>query len=166
MALTDNQRRFVDAKVRGASNKDAAEAAGYAAATASAAGSRLAKNPDILAELERRSRVKGRARKAQAEPPVDDPPADEQEGDEDNGEQLANLPHTNDPLTWLLALMNESKAKVFDRRNAAQAALPYIHGKKADQGKKEQKGAAAKEASKGRYAARPAPKLAVDNTKG
>ncbi|WP_208531296.1 terminase small subunit, partial [Pseudomonas aeruginosa] len=97
MALTDKQRRFVDAKVRGASNKDAAEAAGYAAATASAAGSRLAKNPDILAELERRSRVKGRARKAQAEPSVDDPPADEQEGDEDNGEQLANLPHTNDP---------------------------------------------------------------------
>ncbi|RAL78395.1 hypothetical protein CSC34_6499 [Pseudomonas aeruginosa] len=67
---------------------------------------------------------------------------------------------------WLLALMNEPRAKVFDRRSAAQKAVDYFHGKKADQGKKEQRGTAAKEASKGKFAARPAPKLAVDNTKG
>ncbi|WP_244233167.1 terminase small subunit, partial [Pseudomonas aeruginosa] len=41
MALTDKQRRFVDAKARGASNKEAAEAAGYAPSSAAVAGSRL-----------------------------------------------------------------------------------------------------------------------------
>ncbi|WP_374956783.1 terminase small subunit [Pseudomonas aeruginosa] len=53
MALTDKQRRFVDAKARGASNKEAAEAAGYAPSSAAVAGSRLAKHPDVVAELQK-----------------------------------------------------------------------------------------------------------------
>lgn len=152
MALTDKQRRFVDAKARGATNKEAAEAAGYAAATASAAGSRLAKNPQIVEALEKRARVKARSKRAEPEP---DPEIEGEQGcagDEGgSGEQLSNLPFSTDPLVWLLALMNEPKAKVFDRRNAAQAALPYIHGKKADQGKKDQQALAAKEVGKGRF---------------
>nr|WP_258530004.1 terminase small subunit [Pseudomonas aeruginosa] len=51
MALTDKQRRFVDAKARGASNKAAAEAAGYAPSSSAAAGARLAKHPEIIAAL-------------------------------------------------------------------------------------------------------------------
>ena len=70
---------------------------------------------------------------------------------EADGEFLSCLPSTDDPLVWLLALMNEPRAKVFDRRNAAQTAVPYIHGKKAEAGKKEQKAEAAKEAGKGKY---------------
>ncbi|MWK58720.1 hypothetical protein GO594_22285 [Pseudomonas otitidis] len=150
MALTEKQRRFVDAKAGGASNKEAALAAGYAASSASVAGSRLAKDPQIIQALDKRKRVK--ASKAAA-PPADPPPVAPAEfgGDEGGGEILANLPQTEDPLQWLLSLMNEPNAKVFDRRNAAQAALPYIHGKKADQGKKDQKAAAAKEVSKGKF---------------
>ncbi|HCF3422273.1 TPA: terminase small subunit [Pseudomonas aeruginosa] len=169
MALTDKQRRFVDAKVRGASNKEAAEAAGCVGSSAAASGSRWAKDPKIIAAIEVRKserNVNGKARyQKSSKPPcddVDDLPA----VDEADGEFLTCLPNTEDPLEWLLALMNEPRAKVFDRRNAAQTAMPYVHGKKADLGKKEQKGAAAKEVSKGRYAARPAPKLAVDNTRG
>lgn len=132
MALTDKKRRFVDSKAAGASNREAAEAAGYAAASASAAGSRLAKDPDVLAALE-----KLKARR-DVKPPRDaNEAAPDSPGDSD--EDLADLPNTDDPLVWLLALMNEPNAKIFDRRNAAQSALPYFHGKKSGMGKKDQK---------------------------
>lgn len=132
MALTNKKRRFVESKADGASNREAAEAAGYAAASASAAGSRLAKDPDVVAALEKLKagrNVKG----SSVAPERADSPV---EGD---GEDLADRPSTDDPLVWLLALMNEPKAKIFDRRNAAQSALPYFHGKKSGMGKKEQK---------------------------
>lgn len=128
MALTDKKRRFVDSKAAGASNREAAEAAGYAASSASAAGSRLAKDPDVVAALEK---LKAR-RDVKPEAACDDPAADGDEG-------LTSLPITDDPLVWLLALMNEQKAKIFDRRNAAQTALPYFHGKKSGMGKKDQR---------------------------
>jgi phage terminase small subunit len=148
MALTNKKRRFVESKAGGASNREAAEAAGYAAASASAAGSRLAKDPDVVAALEKLKagqNVKGSAAAAET---VDGPI----EGD---GEDLAELPNTDDPLVWLLALMNEPKAKIFDRRNAAQSALPYFHGKKSGMGKKEQKlEDAAKVGGSGRFGLR------------
>ncbi|MEA3168976.1 MAG: phage terminase small subunit, partial [Pseudomonas sp.] len=83
------------------------------------------------------------------------PSADDQapEQDEAGGEYLDCLPNTEDPLAWLLALMNEPRAKIFDRRNAAQTAVPYVHGKKGDAGKKEERAQAAKEAGKGKYSA-------------
>ncbi|KPA98106.1 terminase small subunit [Pseudomonas asplenii] len=152
MVLTDKQRRFVDAKGGGASNKDAAIAAGYAASSAAAAGARLAKNPDILAALQK---LKGRPNVKARNP--DPPPVGDQDGgseiDTAGGEFLTGLPDTDDPLLWLQALMNDPRAKIFDRRNAAQAALPYVHGKKGDVGKKELKADAAKAASKGKFSA-------------
>ncbi|WP_407733042.1 terminase small subunit [Pseudomonas citronellolis] len=153
MALTDKQRRFVDAKARGASNKSAAEAAGYAPSSAAAAGARLAKHPDIVAALEK---LKGRRDVKSKEPSPKhdlgeaDTSGDEQEPD---GEYLDCLPFTDDPLVWLVNLMNEPRAKVFDRRSAAQKAVDFFHGKKGEQGKKDQKQAAAKEAAKGKFSA-------------
>lgn len=132
MALTNKKRRFVESKASGASNREAAEAAGYAAASASAAGSRLAKDPDVVAALEKLKAAKN----VKGSPPAKDPGSEPSDGD---GEDLAELPNTDDPLEWLLALMNEPNAKMFDRRNAAQSALPYFHGKKSGMGKKEQK---------------------------
>ncbi|KPC32536.1 Marine sediment metagenome DNA [Pseudomonas syringae pv. cilantro] len=78
---------------------------------------------------------------------------DPEEGPEQGGEYLDCLPDTEDPLVWLLALMNEPRAKIFDRRNAAQTAVPYVHGKRGEAGKKEQKAEASKEASRGRFSA-------------
>ena len=132
MALTNKKRRFVESKAAGASNREAAEAAGYAAGSASAAGSRLAKDPDVVAGLEKLKTVRNVKPEAPSETP-EPSPLDDESGD------LAELPSTDDPLVWLLALMNEPKAKIFDRRNAAQSALPYFHGKKSGMGKKEQK---------------------------
>lgn len=158
MALTDKQRQFVDAKARGASNKEAAEAAGCKASTASAAGSRWANDPKIAAAIlarkadlsvnpERTRRVS----RGEAEPT--------EEVNESDGEFLSCIPVTEDPLEWLLALMNEPRAKVFDRRNAAQTAVPYMHSKKGEQGKKEQKKEAAEKAgASGRFGLRE-PKL-------
>ncbi len=51
MVLTDKQRQFVDAKARGASNKEAAEAAGSKPSTAAAAGSRWSKDPKIASAI-------------------------------------------------------------------------------------------------------------------
>ncbi len=54
MALTEKKRRFADAILSGASNKKAAIDAGYSEKTAPQAGSKLAKDPDVSAYLERR----------------------------------------------------------------------------------------------------------------
>ncbi|WP_448678956.1 terminase small subunit [Pseudomonas nicosulfuronedens] len=154
MALTDKQRQFVDAKARGASNKEAAEAAGCAGSSAAASGSRWAKDPKIIAAIEARKaelNVNGKARSAKSSKPPRDDVDDLPEVDEADGEFLTCLPNTEDPLEWLLALMNEPRAKVFDRRNAAQTAMPYVHGKKGEQGKKEAKQEAAKEVGKGKF---------------
>lgn len=132
MALTIKKRRFVESKASGASNREAAEAAGYAAASASAAGSRLAKDPDVVAALEK---LKASQNVKSSPAPI----APGNEAPEADAEDLTDLPNTDDPLVWLLALMNEPTAKIFDRRNAAQSALPYFHGKKSGLGKKDQK---------------------------
>ena len=158
MALTDKQRQFVDAKARGASNKEAAEATGCKAATASAAGSRWANDPKIAAailarkaELSVNPERRKPARKQDADPAA--------EPDDAGGEFLSCIPITEDPLEWLLALMNEPRAKVFDRRNAAQTAVPYLHSKKGELGKKDQKKEAAeKVGASGRFGLRE-PKL-------
>lgn len=154
MALTDKQRQFVDAKARGASNKEAAEAAGCVGSSAAASGSRWGKDPKIVAAIEARRaelNVKANARSVKSSKPPRDDIDDLPEDEESDGEFLTCLPDTQDPLEWLLALMNEPRAKVFDRRNAAQTAMPYVHGKKGDQGKKEAKEDAAKEVGKGKY---------------
>ncbi|WAK44855.1 terminase small subunit [Pseudomonas phage PseuP_224] len=132
MALTEKKRRFVESKAAGASNREAAEAAGYAAGSASAAGSRLAKDPDVVAALEKLKATRNVKQEPDGET-FDPAPLGDESGD------LVNLPSTDDPLVWLLALMNDPQAKIFDRRNAAQSALPYFHGKKSGMGKKEQK---------------------------
>ncbi|MFV3286892.1 terminase small subunit [Pseudomonas sp. NY15356] len=155
MVLTDKQRRFVDAKARGASNKEAAEAAGCKASVAAASGSRWANDSKIASAILARKAelsVNPEPKKRGQKPKADESAGEPVELNEADGEFLSCLPSTQDPLEWLLALMNEPRAKVFDRRNAAQTAVPYIHGKKAEAGKKEQKAEAAKEAGKGRYA--------------
>ena len=80
MVLTDKQRQFVDAKARGASNKEAAEAAGSKPSTAAAAGSRWANDPKIAsailarrAELSVNPEPKKRRGKAKADDGIEAP---------------------------------------------------------------------------------------------
>ena len=156
MALTTKKRRFAESKVGGATNKEAAIAAGYAASSASAAGSRLIKDPDVVESIEKlkaKLDVKGAPRNGDSMPGDSPDPSLLEPG----GDFLDSIPYTEDPLTWLLALMNEPQAKVFDRRNAAQKAVDFIHSKKSDAGKKAAKNEAAKQVAGGKFAAAKAP---------
>ena len=70
---------------------------------------------------------------------------------------LPDLPATNDPLAFLLALVNEPTADMRLRLNAAVAAMPYVHAKAVEAGVKDRKQDAAKKASAGKFAPSHAP---------
>ena len=150
MALTPKKRAFADALRGGASNKDAAIAAGYSASSASAAGSRLAKDPHVLAELAKgtiNKKVKG---KSSAKPPkVAESNADD-EGDSPSFDLSRALTFT-DPKAYLIAAMNDPKAEAKLRVDAAKALMPFMHQRKGETGKKEGKQADAENAAAGMY---------------
>ena len=70
---------------------------------------------------------------------------------------LPDLPATNDPLAFLLALVNEPTADMRLRLNAAVTLMPYVHVKAGETGKKDAKQDAAKKASVGRLTPSHAP---------
>lgn len=160
MALTDKKRRFADALLSGASNREAAIAAGYSEKTASQAGSKLAKDPDVIAAMGRQIRRRDAA-KAEVKPElkVNSPPAAGADVDD------FLLTEFEDPRDFLVAVMNEQAAEPRLRVEAAKTLMPYVHGKVAEQGKKGQKADAAKKASTGRFGQGAPPRLAVDNTR-
>lgn len=121
--LTDRQRRFVDAYAITRRGAAAAIAAGYGAKWASSAASRLLKQPEVLAALQRRISPKATV-----------PPA------------------PLEPLQYLLRVMNDPEARVAARMQAAIAAAPFVHFKAAAGGKRaRQQEAAAVAGSTGRY---------------
>ena len=79
---------------------------------------------------------------------------------------LITVPNSNDPLSFLVAVMNNQSADSRLRIDAAKALLPYTHVKLGEGGKKDQQAEAAKKASTGKYAAKSAPpRLIIDNRK-
>lgn len=130
MDLTAKKRAFVDAVMAGKSNKDAAIFAGYSAATASAAGSRLAKDKSVLDALSRRAREMA---KAESEPKQVQPlnPAD--------FELRPDAPIVwTDPMSFLRAVMNHKSTDLKFRIDAAKAILPYEYAKPGELGKKQE----------------------------
>ena len=150
MALTPKKRAFADALRGGASNKDAAIAAGYSASSASAAGSRLAKDPHVLAELAKGTVNKNVKAKSPANPPKVVTPG---VGDEDDGPifDLARALTFTDPKAFLIAAMNDPDAEAKLRVDAAKALMPFMHQRKGETGKKEDKLTAAEKAAAGMY---------------
>lgn len=147
MALTDKKRRFADALQSGASKRDAAIAAGYSEKTASQAGSKLAKDPDIIAAMGRKIRAAVAAgEKVKPGQKVNSPEPGEHDVD------ALVIVETDDPREFLVAVMNQQTVEPRLRVDAAKALMPYVHGKVADQGKKDALQDAAKQAAKGRYA--------------
>lgn len=172
MALTPRKRAFVDALRGGASNRDAAIAAGYSEKTASSAGSRLAKDRDVADELHKlralglmakdvKADVKGDV-KAGAEASGlagdDQAIADELEP---AGFDLARALSHKDPKDFLLAVMNDMGAEAKLRMDAAKALMPFVHPRKGESGKKEQAKDKAAEAATGKFGARRGPLRAV-----
>ncbi|USE81145.1 terminase small subunit [Cupriavidus gilardii] len=167
MALTGKKQKFAEAKARGLSNKDAAIAAGYSASSAAAQGSRLAKDPDVVAHLNRKSKAKV-AKRTSPTPKV--APAEERRArepetlDEEaaiasfNWEQATRF---SDPKAFLKAVMNDMETEPKLRVFAAKELMPYFHRKLGDTGKKEERKDAASKAASGRFAAAPPPLRAV-----
>lgn len=153
MALTGKKRLFAEALLAGKSNKEAALAAGYSAASASAAGSRLAKDKDVLAHQQRKA--------AAVEKPEEvAPKADAPLGSFDLSLALAH----RDPRAFLLAAMNDVLLEPKLRIDAAKALMPFEFAKKGEGGKKEQQADAAKKVAS-RFTPAAPPKLATANGK-
>jgi phage terminase small subunit len=115
--------------------------AGFSEKTASAAGSRIVKDPDVKAYLDQRRQPPASAG-ARALPAPG--PADE----------AFDIPPTADPVEFLTKVMNEPAADLRLRIDAAKAMLPFKHKKLGEGGKKDEKEAAAKAAGTGRFGLR------------
>ena len=142
MALTEKMKKFARAIVDGATNKEAAISAGYEEKTASQQGSKLKNNSEIIVYIEKLKAEKEGRTLTPEKPKVKSVSS----GEDDN--PLSNDNYAkDDPLQFLIDVMNNSE-DMFLRFNAAKAALPYVHGKVAEKGKKETKEDAAKAATK------------------
>ncbi|CAI8892200.1 MULTISPECIES: terminase small subunit [Pseudomonas syringae group] len=155
MALTPKQRAFVDAVRGGASNKNAAIAAGYAADSASAAGSRLAKHPNVMAALGAKpvnKNVKGQT----PVPAPETTSADSVEPQEPSFDLAKALSFT-DPKDFLMATMNDFGQEPKLRVDAAKALMPFVHQRRGEGGKKEQAKEKAAGAANGKFGVRKGP---------
>lgn len=155
MALTGKKQLFAEALLAGKSNKLAALAAGYSAASASAAGSRLAKDKDVLAHLARKTAKAAKAANAEHQP-LPETNVDESATAFDLSAALAH----RDPRAFLLAAMNDVMLEPKLRIESAKALMPFEFAKKGESsGKKEEAAAKAKAAGAGKFGRREPPKL-------
>ena len=148
MSLTPKMRKFAEAIAEGKSNKDAAISAGYSFETASQQGSKLSKNPDIIAYIEK---LKS-GEKVKAEKPsviVEKIEQAEQAHGQFVGRNEIGIGSLDDPLEYLKSVWTDDCQDEELRLAAARAALPYVHGKVADKGKKEAKAEEAKNKTHG-----------------
>ncbi|MBV6769634.1 terminase small subunit [Acinetobacter baumannii] len=152
MALTEKMEKFALAIVDGKTNKEAAISAGYAEKTASAAGARLAKDPEIIVYIEMlKAQKEGRSLTS------DSPKVKPKDTPENSGEDVNPIEEFqfegDDPLEFLTKVMSFNGNKLNIRMQAAMALMPYKHGKVAEKGKKETKAETAREGSKsGKFA--------------
>ena len=149
MAINEKMKKFAQAIVDGASNKDAAISAGYPEKTAAQQGAKLKKHPEIIVYIEKlkankdgRSLTKTEVKKVKEVKEVNSN-SEEQDWDDPPDDSYSK----DDPLEFLIEVMNNAGNDMFLRFNAAKAALPYKHGKVAEKGKKESKAEEAKKAS-------------------
>lgn len=145
MPLTRKKKAFADAKIAGKANKDAALAAGYSAATASQAGSRLVKDDDVVLYMQA---VAAKAAADEAR---------------ENGEphpDAFEIGFFQDPRDFLKAVMNMNEVELRIRVDTAKALMPFEHTKKGEGGKKDATAHAAKQAAS-KFAPTAAPHLKV-----
>ncbi len=149
MALTAKKKAFAQAKHDGANNKEAAIFAGCSPETASQAGSRMAKDSDVIAQIERLKSVKGVNNDVKPDPkPII------------TKKDIETASSRADPLKFLEEIWTDPVEDMKMRMDAAKAALPYFHGKVAEKGKKESRADEAKDIAQsgGKFATRSARK--------
>ncbi|MFD1556023.1 terminase small subunit [Paraburkholderia silviterrae] len=164
MALTGKKRAFADAVLAGKSNKEAAIEAGCSPKTASAAGSRLAKDKDVVAYIEQRGKKGAAKAELPSSLPQDDERAAMTRAAVDAGFDLGAILTFKDPRDFLLAAMNDPETEKKLRVTAAQTLMPFFHQKLGEGGKKDAKAEAAKKAAS-KFGSLAPPKLVVNNRK-
>lgn len=137
MALTEKKKAFALAKRNGLDNKESAIKAGCPEKSASAAGTRLAKDKDVLAYLER-------LENSETEKVVKHVVKESV-----NRVSIQDAENLSDPLEFLKSIYSDPVEDMKLRVDAAKAALPYVHGKVASKGKKETRIEEAKDKAKG-----------------
>lgn len=187
MAMNEQKELFAKAKLRGLSNREAAIAAGYSEKTASASGSRLAKDVDVLAEIERLKLFQPPEPVTVIEPspaagvsdvqpvqavPVSEKPTEASESLDRialSARERAVVRGTTIELDGVCYDQTDPKDQLIlcslgvislnrQQIDAAKALLGYFHGKVADQGKKDAERERAANAAGGRFSPMDAPK--------
>lgn len=143
-ALTEQQRLYAEARLKGLTKKDAAIAAGCPEKTASQAGSRLEKHPHVLEHLARLKAIESKQNPSAGADPLP-PGADDQFFD--------------DPKEMLRHAMNDRRLDYKTRLEAAKSLLPYEHQKMGETGKKEGQATAAGKVVQGRFKQAPPPQM-------
>lgn len=135
--MNDMQKRFAEAIANGLNQKEAAIMAGYSENQAASIGSRLMKNENVKAHVKRvEEALQARAKIIPARVSA-----------------TAVILDMNDPLNYIRSVWQDEGEDPRIRLDAAKAALPYVHGKVAEKGKKETKADEAKQAtSSGKFA--------------
>lgn len=161
--LDQTRQKFVESTVRGNGPKQAAIDAGLSPKTATASGSRMRKDPLVVAALaaigfDTPGYV---APEHRATPKASEKP-DALENEEDP-ELEDPLPETTDSNTFLEAVLAHPRMPLGRRMEAAKLLQPYQHAKIGEKGKKESKADGAKELAEGRnaYGSRKPPKLSA-----
>jgi len=163
MALTAKGKAFAQAVADGMSNKDAAISAGYSEKTAAQQGSKLSKNPEIIAYIEKLTSAKKltpKSKKLTSEKPKQNTSVQvvkvekiesgpEQVHGQFVGRDEIAIGSHEDPLEYLKSVWMDKEQDEELRVACAKAALPYVHGKVADKGKKQTKAEEAQAAAKG-----------------
>ena len=172
--MNPKKHLFVDGIKQNMTLEAAAVYAGYSAATAKQAATRLMKDKAIIAALDGFVRTDysrlGRAKKPDVvalktkpatKPIIEEVSEKEPEPEvvfdwtqeEQKKEPIKLLPKKPitdlDSLSYLQSVYNDRGEEVEVRMNAAKAALPYEHGKVAEKGKKETKADEAKATASG-----------------
>lgn len=166
--LTAQKRKFAFALMSGMSQKDAAIKAGYSEKSARSKGSQLAKDPEVIAFIERKKKEVIETDDVPTyRQNVYTPAVNSTEKDKVPAPPLVAPPASgsfDDPLKFLMAVMNDASEEIDVRKDAAKAMLPYIHPKKGETGKKDARNAAAKVAAgASKFGAMAPPKLVVNN---
>lgn len=162
MALTAKGKAFAQAVADGMSKKEAAISAGYSEKTAMQQGSKLAKLPEVIAYIQKLradKKLTSTDEKLTFSKPkpttnvqvvkvekIESGP--EQAHGQFVGRGEVAIGASEDPLEYLKSVWMDDLQDEELRVACAKAALPYVHGKVADKGKKQTKTEEAQAAAK------------------
>jgi phage terminase small subunit len=168
--LTEKQKLYAKARLKGLNQTQSAIAAGYSPATARQSASRLEKDPLVIAHMDRLSKVGEVSDLPKTEPKAETPKPGRKQVAQLVPEKKKQTPDPKinevekeystsiytdlDPLEFMRQLVSDMTEDPKLRLEAAKALAPYLHAKQGEMGKKEAKQQAADNVKNGRFGLR------------